>query len=138
MPALPACFLLQDPLFNQHHPNLVVPCPGNHHNLSYPLPSPILPRPPIPLKVIPQRVPARWRKQLPSVGSRWTASTLPSLLAFLFFPRSCSPGSLSQSVCIFNSTILCCQNLVHVCMCIPWSALTCFPSLNQRPGQLSC
>lgn len=102
---LPACmlFLLQAPLIDQHHPNRVVPQHGSHHSLSYPLPHPPLPL--SPQKATPHRVPWRRRKQLPSVGSRWTASPFPSL--FLFFPRSWSPDSLTfifpnQSLYFYN------------------------------------
>lgn len=76
-------FLLQEPLIDQRHQNLVVPQPWSNHSLSYPLPSPFLPL--NPQKATPHRVPSRWKKQLPSVGSRWTPSPFPSLLIFLFF-----------------------------------------------------
>lgn len=101
----PTCmlFLLQEQLINQHHLNLLVLQPWSHHRFSNPLPCLLLPCPALPLspqKATPHRVPWSWRRELPSVGSRWTTSPFSSL--FYFLSRSCSPGfmsftSLSQS-----------------------------------------
>lgn len=98
--ACPACmlFLLQERLIDQPHPNLVVPRHGSHHSLSYPLPCPPLPL--SPQKATPHRVSWRRRKQLPSVGSRWTASPFASLLVFVFLLESFTAKPFCAHVCV--------------------------------------
>lgn len=117
--ACTACMLspLQKPVFDQHHLNRVVPLPGSHFSLSFPLPHPPLPL--SPQKATPQRVPWRRKKQLPSVGSRWNPSPLLPSSSFPFStPSSCSPGFHTFiSIPIHFAAILSLPNLfVHMCL----------------------
>lgn len=116
--ACTACMLslLQKPVFDQHHLNRVVPLPGGHFSLSFPLPHPPLPQ--SPQKATPQRVLWRRKKQLPSVGSRWNPSPFTSLFIFSFFPSSCSPGFHTFiSIPIRFAAILSLPNFfVHMCL----------------------
>lgn len=123
--------LLQESVIDKCHQNPVVPQPGSHCNLSYPLPHPPLSL--NPQKETPHRVPWRWKAQLPSVGSRWTPSP--------FFSVLISPQQLfswlsllfhsSQSVLQLSSRcqILCRHVFVSIHY-LPNSSLTCFPSLS--------
>lgn len=121
--ACTACMLslLQKPVFDQHHLNRIVPLPGSHFSLSFPLPHPPLPL--SPQKATPQRVLWRRKKQLPSVGSRWNPSPFYFPLHLFLFPplstpSSCSPGFHTFiSILIRFAAILSLPNLfVHMCL----------------------
>lgn len=114
----PACmlFLLQKPLLDQRHQNLAVPQSGSHHGLCFPIPC--LPLPLSPQKENPHRTPWREKKQLPSVGSRWTPSPFSFTHALFFFsPSSCSPGFLTfiSVIPISFATTL---SLPNLCVCV--------------------
>lgn len=135
--ACPACmlFLPQKLLIVQLHQNLVVPQPGSHHSLSYPLPHP-------PLPLSPQKATPHSRMEAegtaPQCRLQMDCSRLPSLWVALFFPRSRSPGCLTFEpirVRIF-ATILLLSNLLCACKyCTHMFSISLFPSW---PEQLSC